>query len=216
MRKITEIYKEYKIMPSLAMHQLRVTSVAQMICENINIEVDKDTLIKTALLHDMGNVIKFDLTQTKEIFGFSDSEISEIAQIKEEFIQKYGNNEHDATVKIIKELGMPDEIANLADKNRFSNLCIDKDGDNMLLKILHYSDGRVGTHGVLSFDERMSDAGKRYKNHKLKIEEETHDKLVDCGREIEKQIFAHSNIKPEDINDESVKEIIENLKNFEI
>lgn len=216
MRKITDIYKEYKIMDILQMHQLRVAAVVNLICKNLNIEIGKDILIKTALLHDMGNVIKFDLAQTKEIFGFSDEEINKIGEIKNEYIQKYGGDEHEATVKIIKELGLDEEIVRIAGENSFSNMCLHKEGNDMYLKIMHYADGRVGPNGVLSYNQRMDDANERYKNHKLSVDKEKRDRLVQCGRDIEKEIFSHSNIKPEDINDESVKNIIEELKNFEI
>ena len=216
MRKITDIYEEYKIMPHLQMHQLRVAAITVIICDSLDIDIDKDTIIKASLIHDMGNVIKFDLSQTKSIFGLPDSEIEDIHNMQGEFIEKYGQNEHTATSLIASELSMSDSVIHLVSENRFSNLCIDKDGDDWKLKILHYSDGRVGPHGILSFDERMQDAGKRYENHSLSIDKKEHDRLVDCGKDIEKQIFAHSKIKPEDITDESVAGIIEELKNFEI
>ena len=41
MKKITEIYKEYKIMPNLQMHQYRVAAVAMQICESLNIKIDE-------------------------------------------------------------------------------------------------------------------------------------------------------------------------------
>jgi hypothetical protein len=45
---------------------------------------------------------------------------------------------------------------------------------------------------------------------------EERDRLVACGQEIEKQIFAKCKIKPEDITDASVAPIIEELRNFVI
>ncbi len=203
-------------MPHLQMHQLRVAAVAKQICESLDVKIDTGTIIKTCLLHDMGNVIKFDLNQTKSVFGLSDKEVEEIRKIKNEFINKYGENEHDATIAIIKELNLNTSIANLADKNRFGNLCIDKDGNDWALKIIHYADARVGPHNILSYDERMNDAGNRYRGRIDSIKEQERQKLVDCGKQIENQIFAHSNIKPEDIHDESIKDDIEKLKNFEI
>ncbi len=216
MRKITDIYDEYKIMPHLQMHQFRVAAVAVKICDSLDIEIDKDIIVKTCLFHDMGNVIKFDLLQTKSVFGLSDMEVEDVRQVKNEFIQKYGENEHQATVEIIKELNLPERVSYLAGENSFSLMCKHKDGEDFMQKLIHYSDGRVGPHGILSYDERMNDAGERYKNHKLSIWQEEKLKLVECGRDIEKYIFSHSNIKPEDINDESVKDLIEELKNFEI
>jgi hypothetical protein len=79
-----------------------------------------------------------------------------------------------------------------------------------------YADARVGPHGILPFDERMEDARKRYSSHASSLQNDVRKKFVDCGREIEGQIFAHCKIKPEDITDEAVAPIIEELKNFVI
>ena len=216
MRKITDIYKEYKIMPHLQMHQLRVAAVASIVCDSLDLKLDKKLIITTCLLHDMGNVIKFNLDQTKSVFGLSDIEVEDVRIVKKEFINKYGEDEHEATIKIIEELGLSEKVRYLAGENRFSFMCKHSKEGDLTQKLIHYADGRVGPHGILSYDERMNDASKRYKGHKLSVHEEERDRLVNCGRDIEKYIFSHSNIKPEDINDESVKEIIEELKNFEI
>lgn len=212
MRKITDIYSEYKIIPNLQMHQLRVAAVAKQICESLRLEIDKDVVIRVCLLHDMGNIIKSKLDYFPE---FVQPEGIEYWQsVKAEFIEKYGDDEHEATIKIIKELNQSEKIIYLAGENRFPYMCKHRDGEDFTQKLIHYVDGRVGPHGVLSFDERMNDANKRYKS--VSFHDEERDRLVNCGRDIEKQIFAHSNIKPEDINDESVAKIIEELKNFEI
>ncbi len=201
-------------MPNLQMHQLRVAAVAYQICDSLNTKIDKDMLVTVCLLHDMGNIIKSKLDYFPEFV--KPEGIDYWQGVKDEFIQKYGENEHEATVEIIKELNLPEKISYLAGENRFSFMCKHSKEGDLIQKLIHYADGRVGPHGILSYDERMNDANKRYKNHKLSVEEEERDRLVNCGRDIEKYIFSYSNIKPEDINDESVKNIIEELKNFEI
>lgn len=214
MRKIRDIYEEYKIMPNLQMHQLRVAGVVSQLCDSLNLEVTKETLIITCLLHDMGNIIKSRLDYFPEFI--QPEGLDYWQNVKYEFIQKYGDDEHEATVQIIKELGLSERVVSLAGENRFSYMCKHSEAEDLMQKLIHYADGRVGPHGILSYDERMNDANKRYKNHKLSVEEEERDRLVNCGREIEKYIFSHSTIKPEDINDESIAPMIEELKNFEI
>lgn len=215
MRKITDIYEEYKIMPNLQHHQLRVAAVAKQICESLTVQVDTQSIIIACLLHDMGNIIKFRLDHFPE---FNEPKGLEYWQnVKDEFISKHGDNEHKATVNIIKELGLSKDIVTLAGQNRFSLLCSHRDSGEMNLKIIHYADSRVGPHGVLSYNDRMDDAGKRYKDYpKKSVEEKERIRLVDCGKEIEKQIFANSNIKPEDITDASIANDVELLKNFTI
>ena len=130
--------------------------------------------------------------------------------------KKYGNNEHEVTAQIIKEIGMNAHIVQLADRNRFSFTCDIAEGNDLIAKIIKYSDFRAGPYGILSYEERMNEANNRYKKHINFFEKEKRQKLVECGRKIEKQIFARCKIKPEDINDESVKSIILELKNFVI
>ena len=59
---IFNIYAKYKIPPQLQTHQLRVAAVAKTICEHLWPKLsDMRTIISTCLVHDMGNIIKFDL-----------------------------------------------------------------------------------------------------------------------------------------------------------
>ena len=215
MRKITEIYKQYNIMPNLQLHQLRVAAVAYKICDSLDISIDKDSIIVACLFHDMGNIVKSDLGYFPD---FEESQnIGYWQKIKNEFIEKYSSNEHEATSKIIEEINLPDGAADLIDRLRFHLVCKDKEEDDFNMKIMHYADMRVGPYGILSYNERMIDAKKRYQNRENhSVDEEERQKLVECGCEIEKQIFSHSNSKPEDINDRSTSNIVEGLKNYEI
>jgi hypothetical protein len=215
MRRILDIYKEYKITPGLQMHQLRVAAVAAQICDSIDAVVDRKFLITASILHDMGNIVKFDLTQTQSIFGSPDTEIYNLQKTQNEFIKKYGVDEHEATANILREIGLPEKIIQLTSRISFLNVCVDKDKDDWVLKILQYADLRVGPMGVLSFKERTDEGKKRYANRST-LSEEERNKLLACGRELEEQIFSKCKIKPEDINDESVKPLIEELRNFEI
>lgn len=211
--KITEIYTEYKIFPLLQKHMLRVAAVAKMICDNSDLKLDANKIVTTCLLHDMGNIIKADLKYFKDL----ENELSYWESVKGDFIQKYGANEHVATMKIIKEIGVGNGIPELSDANRFSLICKNKDSSDVEIKIIHYADGRVGPYGVLSYQERMEEAGKRYAGRgRSEFEEEERLKLVNCGKEIEDQIFSHCKIKPEDITDEAIAPLIEELKEFVI
>ena len=101
MKKITDIYKKYNLMQNLVEHQLRVTAVAEMICETLDVPVDKDLVVRVCLLHDMGNIIKSDLNYFPEFVKPEGLEYWQ--KVKDEFIEKHGNEEHFATEKICKE-----------------------------------------------------------------------------------------------------------------
>lgn len=162
MRKITDIYKEYKIMPQLQMHQFRVTGVAMTILDSINnhVLVHKEEIIKACLLHDMGNILKFNL----DLFpGFSEPEGAEYwKKIKNEYKEKYGDDEHTATSEIVKELGVSNTVFELIKSISFLGASETANGEDFSKKIVEYCDDRVSPFGVISLEGRLADLRKRY------------------------------------------------------
>jgi len=213
MKKVVEIYTEYKIPQNLQDHMLRVAAVASLLCDSVNIFVDKSNIVLAELFHDMGNIIKFNW---ETLLEFREPEGIEYWQkVQKEFIAKYGPDEQKANLAIAAELGLKKEAIALIDKMHFHNNCLNARAKNLDLKIINYADQRVSPHGVVSYNERMEEARVRYRWDEREDREER-AKLIACGKEIEKQIFAHCKIKPEDITDEAVAPIIEELKKFVI
>lgn len=213
-KTISEIYTEYKIIPNLQAHMLRVAAVASIICDNFSEPLPKEEIITACLLHDMGNIIKSYLEYFPEFLKPEGLEYWQ--KVKNDYIEKYGADEHEATIKIIKEIGLSDQIVRLADQVCFTLLCNHRDSDDMSVKITHYSDGRADPYGIVSYDERMDEGKKRYEGRADVFAVEGREKLIACGKEIEKQIFSKCKIKPEDINNETVAPIILELRNFVI
>ena len=218
MKTISEIYSEYKIKKNLQEHMFRVAAAAWMIYDSFDVEIDKNLLIQGALFHDMGNIIKFDLTHFPE---FNEPEGLEYWQkVKDDYVKKYGKDEHHATYLIMKEIGLNEELVDIVHKMNFSLLCEHRDSARWELKILHHVDMRVGPFGIMTYEDRMNDVKKRYAkvpdDEFNKIAKDVREVLLSCGKDIEKQIFSHCNIEPEDINDESIKPYMEKLKDFVI
>ncbi len=214
MKNIVEIYKDYRIMPNLVMHQIRVAAVAMQICESLDIEVDKESIVKACLLHDMGNIIKFKLDHFPEFIEFEGLEYWE--NIKYQSILKYGNDEHKASLEISKELGVSSYIYDIIDSVDSSYVEIISKEEDFGKKICFYADNRVTPYGVASLLERNVEAKERYKNHPHSFTEEERIYFMKNNIEIEKQIFSHTSIRPEDINDESIKNYLEKLKDYSI
>lgn len=214
MKNIVDIYKEYKIMPNLVMHQMRVAAVAMQIIESMDIEVDKEIIVKACLLHDMGNIIKFKLDHFPE--QNEPAGIDYWQSVKDEYIIKYGEKEHIANFKIAKELGVSDyilDLINCVDSSIVEILAMNNDFNK---KICMYADGRVTPHGVVSIEERSMEAKERYKYHPNTFDEESRLHFNKNLYLMENQIFSHSKIRPEDINDESIKDYLEKLKDYSI
>ncbi|OGM28046.1 hypothetical protein A2692_05260 [Candidatus Woesebacteria bacterium RIFCSPHIGHO2_01_FULL_39_95] len=205
-------------MPFLQEHMLRVAGVSNLICDNFKLATDEKSIISACLLHDLGNIIKFKKNWYFKIFKKTDPETwSGLKEIKNYFIEKYGSDEHEATSAIIKEIGARDRILYLVKSIGFSNSIKIYNSNDLDLKIVAYSDHRVAPFGVTSLQERHIESRSRYTGHEeSKYSLEKFDYLSSINKKIESQIFAHCNIKPEDITEEKVRPLIDKLRNFEI
>lgn len=209
MQKVIDIYEKYRIMPTLQQHQLRVAAVAAMICDSLP-EVEKEVVVTACLFHDMGNIIKFDLSYFPEFLEPEGLEYWE--NVKQEYIKKYGPDEHIATKQIAYEIELPESAMNCLDAIGFSKLIERVDDPSLEKKICCYADQRVGPHGVLSIHERLEDGRKRYAGRTDKIiASEKFETLATALEKVEKQIFKNSSIKPDDITDGSIQSYIDAL-----
>src|SRR3989338_9708360 len=120
MKTPSGIYAEYKIMPSLQLHQVRVAAVAQLICDNFQKPVSKNEVILACLFHDMGNIIKSDLTYFPE---FIEPEgLTHWQGIKDGYVKRYGVDHHAANATIAREIGLSENACILIDGVGFSKL----------------------------------------------------------------------------------------------
>lgn len=146
-------------MPSLQIHMMQVAAVAEYILSSEIgdcSESNKNDVIAALLLHDLGNIVKFNL-ETEPYWK----------KIQKEIIVKYGSVDHEVTQNMIHELGVNERVAFLISEMGFENLQYVIDSNDMELKICLYSDQRVAPNGVVSLHERFVDLRKRYKNTAL-------------------------------------------------
>ena len=74
--KIKDIYSKYNIPPNLQLHMFRVAAFADILCDNHKkVDFDKEIIIKSCLLHDLGNIIKFDFDNFPELLGAEEKNI---------------------------------------------------------------------------------------------------------------------------------------------
>ena len=218
--QISSIYQHYQIMPNLQLHLLRVAGVAEQICEslqspNLLTSEDQQNIVSASLLHDMGNIIKFDLTQFPQ---FSEPEGVKFWQnIQSECIAKYGNDEHEAALRIARELKVSQRVIYLIDSVGFHQIIDTVEKSDMAPKICEYADARVSPLGVVSLDERLQDLKERYQKKYPSLEDvERRKHFKELAHQLEDQVFARSTIKPENITDAIVNTRLENLQKFEI
>lgn len=201
-------------MPNLRLHQLRVAAVASLILDSLSIEINKKDIISACLLHDMGNIIKFRLDYFPD---FNQPEGMQYWQsVQNDYISKYGKDEHLATVLIAKELSVNTDVVSLIDSVEPSLIEQNRLTTDFGKKISIYADNRVSPHQIVSIAERNREALNRYKDHPHSFNEESRVYFSHHLEEIERQIFALSSLRPLQITDETVETRVELLKSFSV
>ncbi|MEI7579985.1 MAG: HD domain-containing protein [bacterium] len=216
--QIKDVYTKYQLMPNLQLHCFRVAAVARLIAINTTETVDEDNIVAAALLHDIGNIAKFDLTLFPEYL--EPQGLQYWQRVQDQFIQKYAKDEHIATLKILEELKVGVRITELVAGYGFGN-AVERSLDQDLARMIgQYADCRVAPAGVVTMQQRENEGRERYrKNKKIKhisTDDEQFERLFQAMELVEERIFAKSRIKPEEINDKSVEPIISEVQQFNL
>jgi hypothetical protein len=157
---ISEVYQTYNIMPTLADHQYRVAAVAKILCERSPEHLPINEIISGCLLHDMGNLIKFNLDNIPE--GLVIPDIEHWKKVQASMKETYGDDEHKATHTIAEELGVSpltlDIVKYVGTRNAKEML----EQKNIPVLLATYSDFRVTPTEVTTLKERIDDLLKRY------------------------------------------------------
>jgi len=216
--KILQIYEKYSLTKTLQEHMIRAAAVGKIISENSpSINVHPERIIKVLLLHDIGNIIKFDLDKFPKLLGNDISRIEYWKNIQKKFITKYGNDEHKATELIAREIGVNSDIQSLLERQIYTPIKKIAQGMDWEAKICQYADLRSGPFGIVSIDERFDDLIDRYKHRNHKI---SNTELTNENRKymiiIEEQIQRHSKLSLRDISEASVSSLYPEISEIEI
>ena len=207
---ILKIYNQYHLPENLQMHMLRVAACTNLILDNwMGKTIDRKAITRVSLLHDMGNMVKIPEEEIQD---------KDFIEIRRKYVREYGTNDHQINMIIGKKEGLTDKELEILDGKRSRKNEQTVKLDNYEIKICAYCDQRVAPDGVVSLKERLEDAKERYKDKPLSVwsNEEKANQLIECGLEIEKQIMEYCNLKPEDINNQSIQIYIDRLKEYEI
>jgi hypothetical protein len=207
-KQIQSIYDRYAIPKNVQRHMFSVAGVAKQICENCSEKIDSTDLIATCLIHDLGNIIKMNFTSEDNIKLLDKEDIQKLDYFKkkqEEFWKKYGKDDNIANELIAKELGANDEIIYLLENKAIEHKPLDFWKDDLSLLILAYADCRVSPHGVVSMQERIDEYVHRNEFHKDKEKMDKSKEFEEFSKLMENELFKKMKIKPEEINEESIK-----------
>lgn len=214
MKPITQIYDEYQIMPQLQLHQLRVAAVAKQLAHATTIDVEGHSIITACLIHDIANIIKFELKRFPE---FLEPQGLEYWQgVQKAFIDTYGADEHRASLQIAADMKLPQAVVDLVKGIGFSEIPTIVKRGSLEEKICCYADQRVGPFGVITIEERLVEGRARYAHRTDRKLSVNFDEIAEDLRTLEQQVFDYSKILSTDITNDSIKQDIELLKQFKI
>lgn len=75
---------------------------------NSQIKIDWNLVKKASLLHDLGNVVRFDFDKHPEFLGKEQVNVDHWKDIQKKVIGSYGSDDHEATERILKYTSRPD------------------------------------------------------------------------------------------------------------
>lgn len=201
--KLKNIYKKLSITPNLIEHMLRVCGIVLFIEKHWKgNSANWDLVKKAALVHDVGNIVKFNLDKYPQFLGDEQKNIDYWKALQKQTIEKYGTDDHGATRQMLTDIGMDKEIIEGVLNKSFGNSVEIKNGDNWLVKILLYADLRALPFNVGSLEERLTDIRSRMPQYTGRPDFED---LLGAARDIEKQIQENLDVPVSKINDNSVK-----------
>lgn len=154
--QLKQLYTQFHIMPQLETHMLKVAGVGKIVAENWRDKCDVKLITDLCLLHDMGNIVKFDLTKSDGKFGKIEN-MGYWQGVQQTYWDKYEHDAYDATIGILREAKLGKFIAYIEEEEK---LYFAEAREQELSKasvaaiILMYSDCRVMPTGVVSYRER--------------------------------------------------------------
>lgn len=224
---IHQMYSDLGLPKNLQQHMVRVAAVGEFLVEKWQgpRALQKNDIVMTLLLHDLGNLLKFDLQRGMGLFEVSEQDQEYWIMRQRAMREKYGSSVHDATLQMAKELGASPRILELLEGMGSSRLLDTIQGEDWEQKICSYSDLRVDPHGFVLVEERFSDILTRYFDHGVtrwsntkemeREKERTLQNCVDC-LELEVQLQGYISVDlqnlPEQDLENRAKDLLESEK----
>ena len=212
-----DVYKRYSIPSNLQEHMLRATAIAKLLCENwIGPTISQEDIITTMLIHDMGNIAKMDFS-SYDLLPEENKDIIYWQNIKQDFIKKYGADDHIATFNIASELGLKPRILWLVINKIFLHNEMITSYNDYELKICAYSDQCAGPYGIVSLKDRFDELMKRYGDKpNASINHPRSKYLIESAYEIERQILKHTSFGPSAIVNKKISDLMHDLIGYRI
>jgi HD superfamily phosphodiesterase len=208
-RTVKQIYQDFRIPPNLQEHMLRVAALIGILVERWQgAELNYEATVRVGLFHDMGNLLKFDLSRT-ELLGKEARRVDYWRQVQQDMKAKYGPDVHKATLAIGREIGLPVKELELVEKLEWKLIDLRLAENDFESAVTIYADMRIGPFGIMTMEERIDDFRTRAKVTELPA-------LIASSKRLERTIQASLNVRVNAIKESALKSRFESLLSLEI
>jgi len=216
--KVNQLFSRYKVLPNIQDHLLNTASFAYILTDNWKRkEINKNIILESCLVHDIANIIKADLDKNDKILKEEIGNIEYWRKVKIEYINRYGRETDRATQLIAKEIGLSPLVNTIIQQSRFLNTTNIINSNNWELKVVTYSDFRIGPYGIVLLKERFREVKKRYRNKKKNVFiGKRADTLIKQSFILENQIQDRVKIDIEQITQKDINRNYKNLLGYNI
>lgn len=182
----------------------RVTAVGELIIDSLPGTVEltaREDIVAALLVHDLGNIVKFDFTDSSMWRGYTSEEVRRWLGVRERVAANYNStDDHMVTQRMVSEIGANGRVLFLVSGMLLENIRRVIDSDDFALKICAYSDQRVAPWGVVTLDERFLDLRRRYAGRPGRLTLDNGSR--EMAGELERQVLGAANMAPGDIVDD--------------
>lgn len=215
---IQSFYEKCQVPSNLQRHMYMVAAVGAHIADHWDRpnELDRARIIKGLLLHDTGNIIKFDFSRPDILGEAERNDLEKWKRIQAEFTQQYGN-EDVATHALARLSGADEKVLEILDAVGSSKLQKALETKDWNKKIACYSDFRIGPFGVLTANERFDDIVARYRGrgHAMSDVEETERRRQRCLL-LENELQEHVSIDLQQLDKQKIEVTAQGLTSISL
>lgn len=171
--------------------------------------IDDKAIIQACLLHDIAKPMNFDPAKQAQ-FGMSEADIEKLEKLQKEMRNKYGEEEHKATVSILKDVGCSAEAVELVDNLewKYTSRLLKEERIESLIPI--YCDMRVAPKGILPLLDRMEELRRRERDA------DDMDELIEVGLKLEELLNTKVSIELDQITDEQMNQYVDEFRSVEV
>ena len=210
--KVEDVYERYQVMPTLAVHMLSVGAVGSILTKSITeTGFPKNEIISACLLHDMGNIVKFDLDSIPK--GLHIPDVDYWKEVQKKIRTRYGMDEHEVTYKMSRDIRVSDVTLDAITNSGTANAARVLEEKNIAAMFVTYCDYHVMPTAITDPKSRLKDILYRYKNTP-KYDGYKRDGMNVLN--IADYLENHYSIAKESLDEESVRQEADRLRKWEL